>query len=129
MFVGNIRIPNRALRIDTDAIGSAIVQISPHPTVRQTAISSDVEGREFLGIGLSDDEGRVIGRDGHAIREGDSIRYLTSRAVRRDKRDDSGGERLPVRKLKTAAVDVRITTTIDDDLVPSFVRKAGQIRI
>src|SRR6266581_1175036 len=109
-------------------VWGAAVEVGPHPPVRQAAVSRDVEGCEFLAIGLGHNQGRVVGRHYHAIWECDAIRYLPGRAMRGDQSDDAGGE-LAAWKVKADVVDVGVAPTIHDDLVPGVIREASQVSI
>ena len=67
-------------------------------------------------MGLGNDQRCVVGRHGHAVREGDAIGHLPSRAIRGDESDNS-----------RAAVDVDVAATVHDDLVPGPIGEAAQV--
>ena len=98
----------------------------PHSPVRQAAVGGDGEGRQPVAVRLGEDQGRVVGRDGHAVGKGDAVRDLPRRAVRGDQGDDAGGE-LAGGKVEADGVDVGVAPAVDDDLVPGIVRKSAQV--
>ena len=67
-------------------------------------------------MGLGNDQRRVVGRDGHAIGEGDAVGDLSHDASGADERDDS-----------LAAVDVGVAAAVHDDLVPGAAGKTAQV--
>jgi hypothetical protein len=67
-------------------------------------------------VRLGNNQRGVVGRDHHAIGEGDVIGHLSHDAVSADERDDS-----------LAAVDVGVPATVHDDLVPGSARKTAQV--
>src|SRR5262249_17120865 len=115
-LVGNISVPDGIVGVEADTVGDAVAELGPPAPVRQAAVSTDVKGGKPLTVGLGDDQSCVVGRHGHAIRKGDAIGYLSSRAIGCNQRDDSG-----------AAIDVGVAATVHDDFVPSLVREAAQV--
>ena len=109
-FVGNVCVPNGVVCVDADAVRNAVAEVSPHTSIRQGAVCSDVESGEPLPVRLGDDQRAVVGRHGHAIEKGNIIGYTSSRSIRCDQGDDSG-----------AAIDVGVAPTVHDDLVPGLV--------
>src|SRR5205085_7999501 len=104
-LVGDVRVPDGVFRIEANAVWYASGEVGPHPPVRQAAVSRDVEGSEFLAIGLGHNQGRVVGRHHHAIWECDAIGYPPGRAIRGDQSDNAGCE-LAAWKVKAHVVDV-----------------------
>ena len=92
-LVRHVRVPDGVLRVGTDAVRYPVAELGPHPPVRQASVGRDVERREPLGIGLGDDQRPIVGHDEHAVREGQAVGDLASRAVRGDERDDPRGVR------------------------------------
>ena len=122
--LGHRRTRRRSRRRGRCRRGDALAPSSAHTRrLDKAAISRDLEGREFLAIGLGDDQCRVVGRHDHAVGKGDAIRHLTNRAVRRDHSNDSGGE-LGLGKFKAGVVDVDVAATVHHDFVP---RLAGEV--
>ena len=126
-FVRYVPVPDGVLGVETDAVGEVAAEVSPYPPVRQSTVDRDIEGREPLAVGVGNDQRSVVGRHGHAIREGNAVGHLSSRAIGGDESNRSGCERLTSHKIKAAAVDVDVAATVHDDLVPVVVREAGEV--
>src|SRR5207244_11420163 len=62
-FIGNVSIPHGIISIQTDPIGNAVAQVGPDSAVRQTSIAGNVESGESLAMGLSKNQGCIVGRD------------------------------------------------------------------
>ena len=126
-LVRDVPVPDGAFGVEAYPVRDASGKVGPHSPVRQAAVRRDVEGCKSFAVGLGHDQGRVVGRHDHAIREGDTIGHLPSRPIGGDQSDDSGGELLPRHKVKAAAVDVGVTATIHDNFVPAAGREATQV--
>jgi len=107
-----------------------IVEVGPDAPVRQATVLFDVEGQQPLGVGVGDDQGRVVGRHEHTVGEGDVIGHLPSRAIGVDQSDGPGGEFPAGHKVEARAVDVGVAATIHHQLVPRGpLGDAGQIGV
>src|SRR5258705_3748499 len=126
-LVGDVAVPAGAFGGQANAVGDAVAEIGPHSLVRQAALNRDVEGCEFLAVGLGADERRVVWCDRHPIGKSDAIGHLSSRTIRLEQGDGSSGE-LAAWKLKAQVIDVGVPATVNDYLVPgmSYLRKAPQ---
>ena len=116
-LVGDGAVPDGPFRVHADPIGGIVAEVGPHPPVRKAAVRGDVEGAQAPRPGLGDDQGRVIGRDNHAVTEHDVLGYLPDRAIRMDQHDDPGLRPLAGLEVEVATVDVGVTAAVDHDLV------------
>ena len=81
MAVRYVGIPDGPFGIEADAVGDVLAEVGPDPTVEQSAIPIDVESRESAAVGLGHDQGRVVSRDGHSVREPQTISDLSGRSI------------------------------------------------
>jgi hypothetical protein len=125
-LVRDVAVPDGAFRVEADAAWDAAVDVGPHPPVGQAAIGCDVKRREPVALGLGEDQCRVVGRHDDAIGECDAIRYLPSRAIGGDQREDSGDE-LALREVEAGVADVDVAPTVHDNVDPGVVRDAAQV--
>src|SRR5213594_4323832 len=107
---------------------SAPPSMQAQPPIRQTAVGSDVEGREFVGVGLGEDQRGVVGRHDQTVREGHAIRHLSSRAGGGDESQKAWGE-FATREVEADIADVGVAPSVDDDVVPGMARKLAQIGV
>jgi hypothetical protein len=68
--------------INAGAVRDAAAEVSPHAPVDNFRPWL-CRGCEFLAVGFGDDQRRVVRGDGHAIREGEAMGKLASRAIPR----------------------------------------------
>jgi hypothetical protein len=47
-LVGHVPVPDGLLCVEADAIGGAVLEVGPQPTVREAAVSRDVEAVSLL---------------------------------------------------------------------------------
>ena len=73
VLVAHVGRPHRALGIQADPVRVILAQVGPHAPVRQGTARADVEGGQPVPVGLGDDQCCVIGRDHHAVREGEVL--------------------------------------------------------
>ena len=71
-LVRYVGVPDGVLLVGADAVGSSVAQVGPGPLVRQIAIRADVKGQQAVGVGVRDDQGGVVGGDGHPVGEVDA---------------------------------------------------------
>src|SRR4029453_12683341 len=69
-LVRNVRVPDRAVGIEADAVGSTVAEIGPNMSVGQAAVRSDVECGKPLAVRLSNNQRSIIGSHRHAIQIG-----------------------------------------------------------
>ena len=117
--------PDCALRVEADPVRADAV--GPDTPVRQAAVAGDVERGQATGEGLSNDQRRVVRRDDHPVRELDTVRHLSRRAVGRDQRDDPRLGRLAAQEVEAEPVDVDVAAAVDDDLVPAVVGHLARV--
>ena len=122
--------PDAALGVEADAVRAHAV--GPDAPTRQRAVLGDVEGGQPGRERLGDDEGLVVGRDDHPVRECDLVRHLQDVTIRRDERDLSW--RLPAREdglevgeVEVERVDVDVAASVDGHLAPAVRREVAQI--
>src|SRR5215207_5827580 len=126
------RGPDAAVRVEADAVRPD--PVGPDATVRQGAVAGDVEGGEPGGERLGDDERLVVGRDDHAVREGELVRHLAGLAVRADERDLAGcfaarEHLVELGKVEVDRVHVDVAAPIDGDLTPTERRYVVEIGV
>ena len=68
-----------------------------------------------LAVGLRNHQGRIVGRYGHAVGEGDAVGHLPKPAIGRQ-HSDSG-----------AAVAIDIAAAVHDNLVPAHAGRTMQV--
>ena len=78
--------PQRTIGVEADAVGAAL-DLGPHPPIGEAVVVLDVEGGHPRGERFGDEQGGAVGRDGHAVGEGDGVGDDPSAAVRRDHGD------------------------------------------
>jgi DNA-binding transcriptional LysR family regulator len=121
-FVGDIAVPDRVIGIEADAVGDAVAEVGPHTPRRQTSVRADVEGSEPLPVRLGNNQCGGVGRDGHAIGEGDAIRYLSHEAVGADEREGKA--------KRGSEGDLAPATVIDrDDFLGTPVREPQTVLV
>jgi tellurite resistance protein TerC len=125
-LVRNVRVPDRALGVQGDAVRRGVAQVGPHPAPRQPAVGPYVERGEPPGVRLGDDQRPAVRGDRHPVGERDVVRYPARGPVRGDQGDDPGGGRFPGHHVVADAVEVRVAAGVHDDLVPRPVTQVRQ---
>ena len=68
--VRDVGVPDRALGIEADPVRDPLAEIAPRPGGSRACRRRRCRSRQLLAVGVGDDQGRAVGGDRHAVREG-----------------------------------------------------------
>src|SRR4029453_11495259 len=122
---GPRRIPHRTLGVHADAVGRVVAQVGEDPPPGQAAVAADVEGGQPPAVRLGDDQGGVVGGDGHAVGEGQVLGDPPDGAVGGGQHDVPRRRRLAGHHVEADAVDIGVAAAVDHDVVPALPARVG----
>src|SRR5215211_1405554 len=109
--IRDVPVPDGAFGVEAYAVRDAVTQVGPYPPVREAAVLRDVECREPVGVGLSEDQLRVVGRHGHTVGERNAIGHPPGRTVGGEQSDGPRCE-LAAREVEADVAYVGVAPTV-----------------
>jgi len=132
VLMRHVRIPGGAAGVEADTVGRVVAEVGPDPTTGEIAVGANVERHQVMPVRIGDHEGAIVRGDGHSIGEGEVLRHHPHHAVRGDQGHEArlhhalrrtGGE------VEVPGIDVGVTASVDDDVIPTVPRRLRQVRI
>ena len=127
-LVGDVGVPDRAFRVEADAVGDAVAERRPRRAgstgCRRRAMSKAVS---LPGVGFGDDQRRIVRRHRHAVGEGDAVGDLRTAPSGVTSAIMPGAKASPAIMSKPAPLTIGVAAAVDDDLVPGAIGEAVEI--